>query len=282
MIDFLAACDPQTIHFGGAHPSQRMTDNSEPNRAILGVDIGGTKVAVGLVDIDGTILAQGRTPMVAKRHGGGCVSSGNTRDRFHVGNTGVGAAIWLGISQHRNLRARSSRSEDRSGSRILRIFPAGGIFRWPRKSSTGLPLTRQSRQRRQRSRASRNSLGSGPRLSLRFLFHDRNRNRNRNCSGWPYLPRKHWLGGRRRACQHRLSRAAVCNCGKLGCIEILAAGPAIGTRARAKLAANPSHHSAILELAKGDVAGRDQRIGGQAFTQGIRSRAKYCLKRSSS
>ena len=32
---------------------------------ILGVDIGGTKVAVGLVDRDGKILTQGRKPMVA-------------------------------------------------------------------------------------------------------------------------------------------------------------------------------------------------------------------------
>ena len=32
---------------------------------VLGVDIGGTKVAVGLVDRDGKILAQGRKPMVA-------------------------------------------------------------------------------------------------------------------------------------------------------------------------------------------------------------------------
>jgi glucokinase len=41
-----------------------MTD--EKNRSpILGVDIGGTKVAVGLVDDDGKILSQGRKPMVA-------------------------------------------------------------------------------------------------------------------------------------------------------------------------------------------------------------------------
>jgi glucokinase len=49
-------------------------------------------------------------------------------------------------------------------------------------------------------------------------------------------------------------RGPVCNCGKLGCIEILAAGPAIGARARAKLTAEPSRHSAMLDLAKGNVA----------------------------
>ena len=34
-------------------------------KAVLGVDIGGTKIAVGIVDRSGKILAQGRTPMVA-------------------------------------------------------------------------------------------------------------------------------------------------------------------------------------------------------------------------
>src|SRR5215469_6717090 len=34
--------------------------------AVLGVDIGGTKVAVGLVDPDGKILSQGRKPMIAQ------------------------------------------------------------------------------------------------------------------------------------------------------------------------------------------------------------------------
>ena len=42
-----------------------MTENSKRRGPILGVDIGGTKVAVGLVDLDGKILTQGRKPMVA-------------------------------------------------------------------------------------------------------------------------------------------------------------------------------------------------------------------------
>ena len=41
-----------------------MTD-AKNRSPILGVDIGGTKVAVGLVDHDGRIVSQGRNPMVA-------------------------------------------------------------------------------------------------------------------------------------------------------------------------------------------------------------------------
>ena len=48
-------------------------------------------------------------------------------------------------------------------------------------------------------------------------------------------------------------RGPVCGCGKHGCIEILAAGPAIGARARAKISAAPSRGASILALAHQDL-----------------------------
>ena len=42
-----------------------MTAASKLSGPFLGVDIGGTKVAVGLVDSEGKILSQGRQPMIA-------------------------------------------------------------------------------------------------------------------------------------------------------------------------------------------------------------------------
>jgi glucokinase len=62
-------------------------------------------------------------------------------------------------------------------------------------------------------------------------------------------------------------RGPRCACGKLGCIEILAAGPAIGARARAKLA-DASSHSAILDLAKGDISSVTSELVGQAYAAG--------------
>jgi len=59
----------------------------------------------------------------------------------------------------------------------------------------------------------------------------------------------------------------VCGCGKKGCIEILAAGPAIGARARAKLAAS-SGKSTILDLANGDVAAVTSELVGKAYASG--------------
>jgi glucokinase len=63
-------------------------------------------------------------------------------------------------------------------------------------------------------------------------------------------------------------RGPLCSCGKRGCIEILASGRAIGARARAKLAADPSRHSAILELANGDIASVTSEKVGQAHAAG--------------
>jgi glucokinase len=59
-----------------------------------------------------------------------------------------------------------------------------------------------------------------------------------------------------------------CGCGKRGCIEALAAGPAIGARARAKLSAEPSRHSSILDLAKGNISAVTSELVGQAYIAG--------------
>jgi glucokinase len=61
-------------------------------------------------------------------------------------------------------------------------------------------------------------------------------------------------------------RGPLCSCGKRGCIEVLAAGPAIGARARAKIAENS--RSTILELAKGDVASVTSEFVGKAYAAG--------------
>jgi glucokinase len=59
-----------------------------------------------------------------------------------------------------------------------------------------------------------------------------------------------------------------CGCGKPGCIEILAAGPAIARRARAKLASAQGPRSAILDLAKGNIDAVTSEMVGQAYAAG--------------
>lgn len=59
-----------------------------------------------------------------------------------------------------------------------------------------------------------------------------------------------------------------CTCGKYGCIEILAAGPAIGRRARAKLAEPAISGSKMLALAGGKIEEVHAEQVGEAFRQG--------------
>jgi glucokinase len=62
------------------------------------------------------------------------------------------------------------------------------------------------------------------------------------------------------------STGPLCNCGKRGCIETLAAGPAIASRARQKLAQN--RKSLLLEMAGGDLQAVSSEMVGKAHAAG--------------
>ena len=59
-----------------------------------------------------------------------------------------------------------------------------------------------------------------------------------------------------------------CGCGKYGCIEALAAGPAIAKRARTKIGAQPSAGKAILELCGGNLDLVTSESVGKAYSNG--------------
>jgi glucokinase len=61
-------------------------------------------------------------------------------------------------------------------------------------------------------------------------------------------------------------RGPRCGCGKLGCIEALASGPAIARRAQSKLAEDRS--SSLLELAGGNIERVTSDLVGQASSAG--------------
>ena len=63
-------------------------------------------------------------------------------------------------------------------------------------------------------------------------------------------------------------RGPLCGCGKPGCIEAFAAGPAIAKRARAKLSSVNMQESALLRLAHGDRGSVTAEMVGQAYAQG--------------
>jgi glucokinase len=93
---------------------------------VLGVDIGGTKIAVGIVDRAGKILAQGRTPMVA---------NGTPEAAFDAVVCAIDSMLSTRGTEIEGIGICAPGPLDREGSfSIRRTFPAGGTFRWPRKS----------------------------------------------------------------------------------------------------------------------------------------------------
>src|ERR1700735_3044352 len=63
-------------------------------------------------------------------------------------------------------------------------------------------------------------------------------------------------------------RGPLCPCGKRGCIEVLAAGPAIGIRERTRVAAEPVRGAALLGLAQGKIESVTSEIVGKAYADG--------------
>lgn len=63
-------------------------------------------------------------------------------------------------------------------------------------------------------------------------------------------------------------RGPLCGCGKPGCIEAYASGPAIAKRARAKLSSADLQESALLRLAQGERGLVTAEMVGEAYAQG--------------
>jgi glucokinase len=69
-----------------------------------------------------------------------------------------------------------------------------------------------------------------------------------------------------------------CGCGKLGCIEVFASGPAIAKRARAKLQSQQGVSSKMLDLSGGDLARLSSEIVGTASAAGDRLAREVLLE----
>lgn len=229
---------------------------SGANKLVMGVDIGGTKIAVGLVDAAGKIVSQGRAPMVAN-------------DTAAAGLQAVIGAIdslWfedvgsIGICAPGPLDPKTGVILNPPNVPCWRNFPLGekvaGKYSVPvivdnDANAAALAETLWGAARGYRYvfyATVGTGIGSGIVLDSR-IYHGHTGSAGE--------------GG-------HVSidyRGPTCACGKLGCIEILAAGPAIGARARAMLSANNSH-SAILDLAKGNISAVTTEMVGQAYATG--------------
>lgn len=231
-----------------------MTENG---RGVLGVDIGGTKIALGIVDRAGKILAQGRTPMVANEtpeaafdavvcaidsmlsvrsteiDGIGICAPGPLDPNSGVVLNPPNLPCWRNFPLAEKVRAKYS-----IPVKVDNDANAAALAETLWGSARGFHYVFYA------------TIGTGIGTGIVFdgaIYHGRNGSAGE--------------GGHVSIDYH----GPVCGCGKRGCIEILAAGPAIGSRARAKVAAEPLRGKTILDLVGGNVSAITSQHVGDAF-----------------
>ncbi len=238
-----------------------MTGNTKDSAPVLGVDIGGTKVAVGLVDRDGNILSQSRAPMMANGSAEAALQSvTGAIDSLSSAVAGAGFRS-IGICAPGPLDPKTGVVINPPNLQCWRDYPLADKvtkkYSLPVKVDNDANAAALAETRWGAARGFRYvfyaTIGTG--IGTGIVFDGRIYHGKTGSAG---------EGG-------HVSidyRGPLCGCGKRGCIEALAAGPAIGARARAKLNAAPTARSTILDIAKGNVAAVTSELVGQAFVAG--------------
>jgi glucokinase len=229
-------------------------------KAALGVDIGGTKVAIGVVNREGKILAQQRAPMVA---------SGSAEAGLDAVTVAIDSKLSSTTMEIESIGICAPGPLDPMRGIVLnppnvpcwRNFPlaekVSAKYRVPVKVDNDANAAALAETLWGSARGFRYvfyaTIGTGIGTGIVFdgsIYHGKTGSAGE--------------GG-------HVSidyRGPVCACGKLGCIEILAAGPAIGLRARTKIAAEPKRGSLLVSLAGGDVSAVTSETVGRAYAQG--------------
>jgi glucokinase len=227
---------------------------------ILGVDIGGTKVAVGIVDRDGKILAQDRKPMIA----GGTAQAGLqavTGAIDFILATVNGQVSSIGICAPGPLDPKSGIVLNPPNVPCWRNFPLSSEisakYRVPVKIDNDANAAALAETRWGAARGFHYvfyaTIGTGIGAGIVFdgaIYHGN-------------------TGSAAEGGHVSIDyRGPVCNCGKRGCIEVLASGPAIGARARAKLEAENSRASKLRNLVQGDMGSVTSETVARAYAAG--------------
>ncbi len=230
-----------------------------PDTPILGVDIGGTKVAAGLVDRSGKILTQTRTPMQAGTADLALASVKTAIDALLVQSAeGIHG---IGICSPGPLDPRTGVILNPPNLPCWRNFPLAekiaAAYHLPVKVDNDGNAAALAEARWGAARGYRYvfyaCIGTGIGTGIVFdgqIYHGRTGSA---------------AEGGHLSIDYRGPR---CGCGKLGCIEALASGTAIGARARAKISADPSRTSHMLDLAKGKIEAVTSETVGRAYAVG--------------
>ncbi len=238
-----------------------MTENNDA--LVVGVDIGGTKVAGGLVDRNGEIKTQVRTPMVANRDpGDGLAAVVSAIDLLFAHDANTRTLIrGIGICAPGPLDPNTGVVINPPNVPCWRNFPLAveveRIYRVPVKVENDANAAALAEAYWGAGRGFRHIFyaGIGTGIGTGIVCDRRIYNGRTGAAA---------EGGHMSIDYH----GPRCGCGKPGCIEILAAGPAIARRARAKLASEQNPHSSILDLAQGNIDAVTSEMVGQAYTAG--------------
>jgi glucokinase len=229
----------------------------------LGVDIGGTKIAAGLVDAEGTILYQTRVGMTA-------------RDSATAGLACVENAI------NAVFAARPEARDSLAGIGICApgpLDPRTGVVLNPPNVTCWRNFPLAAEVQRVFGFAARvdndaNAAGLaeamwGAGVGFRNLFYA---TLGTGIGAGIVFDRKIYHGRTGSAAEggHQTIdyRGPLCGCGKRGCIEALCSGPAIAQRAKERLAQGDGKKSRLWEICGGDLSQVTAEMVGEAFHAG--------------
>jgi glucokinase len=233
------------------------------SKTTVGVDVGGTKVAVGLVDAQGKILTSLRKPTVATGDAAaGLASVTGAIDALFAANPQARETIrGIGICAPGPLDPNTGVVINPPNLKCWRDFPLGDEisrrYRVPVKVDNDANAAALAEYLWGAGRGYKNvfygAIGTG--IGTGIILNGRIHHGRTGAAA---------EGGHVTIDYH----GPVCGCGKRGCIEILAAGPAIARRARAKLSEQPARESALRKLSGGNIEATTSEMVGQADADG--------------
>jgi glucokinase len=230
---------------------------------VVGVDIGGTKVAAGLVDRKGEIKSQIRTPMVANRSAAeGLAAVISAIDLLFAQDEKARVLIrGIGICAPGPLDPNTGVVVNPPNVPCWRDFPLAAevakVYDVPVKVENDANAAALAEAVWGAGRGFDHifyaTIGTG--IGTGLVCDKRIYNGRTGAAGEGGHMSIDYNGPR-------------CGCGKPGCVEVLAAGPAIARRARAKLASEQNPQSIMLDLAKRNIDGVTSEMVGHAYAAG--------------
>ena len=232
-----------------------------PTTHLIGVDVGGTKVAAGLVDATGQIIFQMRTPMAANDAAAGLAAVISAIVKVRASSAAqAGAIAGIGICAPGPLDPRSGVVINPPNLPGWRNFPLAAeiskVYKVQVRVDNDGNAAALAEALWGAGRGFRNvfcaTIGTGIGTGIVFdgrIYHGR-------------------TGAAAEGGHNTIDyRGPRCGCGKLGCIEALASGPAIARRAAEKLAQH-GQSSKILDLAGGRLDRITSEMVGKAYAAG--------------